>query len=101
MRGVTGGSAPGGKQSRQHPALGGKSHRAGGEPAQLASAPLPERDVHRPVRPAVLAELPGPVQRIDDPYPLRGQPRLIVDALLGQHGIAGATGSQFGGQELV
>jgi hypothetical protein len=57
--------------------------------------------VHRPVGPALLAELPGPVQRIDDPYPLRGQPRLVVDALFGQHGIAGAAGSKFGGQELV
>jgi hypothetical protein len=57
--------------------------------------------MHRPVGPAVLAELPGTVQRIDDPYPLRGQPRLVVDALFGQHGITGATDSQFGGQELV
>jgi hypothetical protein len=57
--------------------------------------------VHGPVGPTGLAELPGAVQRVDDPDPLGGVPGGRVGALLGQHRVAGAAGGQLGQQECV
>jgi hypothetical protein len=57
--------------------------------------------VDGPVGAARLAELPGAVQRVDDPHPARGQPRGVVGALLGEHHVTGAAGGQFGGEEVV
>ena len=82
---------------RQHAALGGQRHRAGGK----SGAAFPQSHVHGPVGPAVVAELPRPVQRVDDPYPVRGQPRLAVDALLGQHGVGRPVRSEFRRKKLV
>jgi hypothetical protein len=48
-----------------------------------------ERHVHRPVPPAPFAELPGAVERIDDPHPLHLEAPEVVAALLGQHAVAG------------
>ena len=47
----------------------GQRHRRGGD-----RAVDDERDVHRPVGAAVLAELAGAVERVDDPDPLGGEP---------------------------
>jgi len=57
--------------------------------------------VHRPVGPVRLAELPGAVQRVDDPHPLGGQPGRVVPALFGQHRITRAQLAELAGQELV
>ena len=80
----------------EDPVLGGQRHRPGG---QLAA--LPQRDVHRPVAPAGLAELPRAIQRVHDPHPVRRQPGRVVPALLGQHGVAGTAGREFAGEELM
>jgi hypothetical protein len=89
-------------------ALGGEGDGARGEVAGAAGAAsagvagsLPEGDVDGPVGAARLAELPGPVQRVDDPDPVRGQPRRVVGALLGQDDVAGTAGGERRGQELV
>ena len=45
--------------------------------------------MHRPVLTPGFGELASPVERIDDPDPLRAQPRGVIEALLGQHCIVG------------
>ncbi len=62
---------------------------------------LPQRHVHRPVGAALFGELPGAVERVDDPHPPRGEPHRIVDALFGEHGIVGPFGRQRRHQEVV
>ena len=69
--------------------LGGKRHRSSGQ-----FAALPERHMDRPVCAAGLAELPGAIERVDDPYPVRRQPRRVVPALLRQDGVARAAGCE-------
>ena len=39
-------------------------------------------------------ELPGSVQRVDDPHPVGVHPRQVVDGLLGQHRIGGTIARQ-------
>ena len=71
-------------------ALGRERNRAGGEVAGAADvAPFPQGHVDSPVGAARLAELPGPVERVDDPDPARAQTRRVVGALLGEHDVAG------------
>ncbi len=65
------------RTGRQRDAL----RRQGDRPHDQVAV-LPQRDVHGPVEPALLAELTGSVQRIDDPYPPGGQPRRVVDRFL-------------------
>src|SRR5262244_749765 len=48
-----------------------------------------------------LAELPGAIERVDDPHPVGGQPRPVVPALLGQHRITGPARGQPGDEDLV
>ena len=57
--------------------------------------------MHGPVGPAGLAELPGAVERVDDPDPLGGVPGGRVRALLRQHRVAGTPGGELGEQERV
>jgi hypothetical protein len=57
--------------------------------------------MHRPVGPASLTELPGSVQRVNDPGPLGGQPGRIVLTFLGQHRVTRAQPGQLGHQVLV
>jgi hypothetical protein len=57
--------------------------------------------VDGPVGAAGLAELPGAVERVHDPYPARGPPGWVVGTLLGQHHVAGALPGQGRGEELV
>jgi hypothetical protein len=57
--------------------------------------------VHRPVRAERLAELPGAIERIDDPDPLGGEPGRVVLALLGQDRVGRAAPGKLGGEELV
>ena len=54
-----------------------------------------------PVGSSRLAELAGAVERVDDPYPVGGQPCLVVEAFLGKDGVGGAFPGQLGHQELV
>jgi hypothetical protein len=57
--------------------------------------------VDGPVGAARLTELPGAVQRIDDPDPARTEPRGVVGTLLGEHHVTRPPGGQRGGEELV
>ena len=50
---------------------------------------LPERDVHGPVRSARHGELPGAVDRVDDPDAIGLNAGDVVDRLLGQHRVVG------------
>ena len=70
---------------RQRHAAGRQRDRAFGQ----ALAPLPERDVDRPVGAADLAELRGAVQRVDDPQPVGLVPARVVGRLLRQHDVVG------------
>ena len=66
--------------------------------AGRATAPAPrlavdgQGHVDRPVAAAGLAELPGAVERVDDPHPLGVEAAQVVAALLGQDGVAGGLG---------
>ena len=62
---------------------------------------LPERDVHRPVGAAGLAELAGAVERIDDPDPPTVEASGVLEPFLGQHGVAGPQPGQLGGDEVL
>ncbi len=64
-------------------------------------AVLPQRDVHRPVGAARLAELPGPVQRVNDPHPAGGEPGGVVDCLLGQDRVLAAVTGQRSRQQRL
>ena len=64
----------------QGDALRGQSDRACGQ-----FAGFPQRHMHRPVGAAELGELPGAVERVDDPHPLGFEPSPVVGALLGEH----------------
>lgn len=57
--------------------------------------------MHRPVRAVEFGELPGAVERVDDPHPLRRQSHRVVDTLFGEHGVAGTLGGQRRHQEVV
>ena len=65
---------------RQRDAHRRQRHGAGD---RLAVA-VDERHVDGPVGAARLAELPGAVERVDDPDPVGAQSRPVLDALLGQ-----------------
>ena len=54
------------------------------------SIALPQRDVHRPIRPAVLTELVGAVEWVDDPHSIGGESAGVFHAFLRQHCIVGA-----------
>ena len=43
--------------------------------------------MHRPVGPALLTELAGPVERVDDPHAPCAEAGGIIDALLGEDGV--------------
>ena len=45
--------------------------------------------MHGPVVAAKLGELPGAVERVDDPHPIGGQPHGVVGAFLGEHRVGG------------
>ena len=55
-------------------------------------SPVPQGDVHGPVVAAVLAELVGAVERVDDPHPVGVEAARVLDALLGQHGVVRSGG---------
>jgi hypothetical protein len=57
--------------------------------------------VDGPVGAAGFAELPGAVERVDDPDPARGQPRRVVGALFGQQHVPGTARGERRTQELV
>ena len=57
--------------------------------------------MHRPVRPSRLAELPGAIERIDDPDPRGGEPGRVILALLGQDRVVRAVPGELGGEELM
>ncbi len=75
-------------------------HRLGDRPGGQVAG-LPERDVHGPVVARHLGELPGAVERVDDPDPLGLQAALVVLALLGEHGVGGPVLGQQRHQQLV
>ena len=77
-------------------ALRGQRDRAGDQ-----FAGLPQRDMHRPVVASEFGELPGAVERVDDPHPLGGQSDRIVGAFLGEHRVTGPLGGQRRHQEVV
>ena len=58
-------------------------------------------DVHGPVGAAILAELPGAVERIDDPDPFAFEPDRIVLRLFGEDGVVGAGGPECGQDPFV
>ena len=95
------GSRPG-PSGREHAVLRGQGDGAGDQ-VSLARwrTPRPQGYVDGPVGAARLAELAGAVQGVDDPHPVGGQPRLVVDALFGQDGVVRAFLCQLGHQELV
>jgi len=62
---------------------------------------LPQRHVDRPVLATVLPELPGAVQRVDDPDAGGVQPAKIVDRLLGEDGVGRMTVPDGVDQEAV
>src|SRR5262249_43433516 len=64
-------------------------------------APLPERDVDGPVDPGRLAELPGAIERVNDPHSLGLEPGQVVGRLFGEHRVARPHPGQLGGQELL
>ena len=72
------------------PDVGQPSVAGAGSPAPPA---LPQRDVHGPVV-APGGELPGPVERVDDPHPVGIDPRQVVDGLFGQHRVGGPLARQ-------
>jgi len=57
--------------------------------------------VHRPVRSRRFAELPGAVEGVDDPDPVRLEPDRVVLALLGEDGVARMAGGELPGQPQV
>jgi hypothetical protein len=57
--------------------------------------------VHRPVRTGRFAELPGAIERIDDPDPLGSEPGRVVLALFGQDRVGRAAAGKLGGEELM
>ena len=57
--------------------------------------------MHGPVVAAEFGELPGAVERIDDPYPLGGQPCRVVDTFFGQDHVTRPGCTQFRHQEVV
>ena len=59
--------------------------RAGSATAPISATPsIDQRDVDRPVVAVLLAELPGAVERVDDPDPGRVEPIAVVRGLLGE-----------------
>ena len=62
---------------------------------------LPQRDMDRPVVASQFGELPGAVERVDDPHPLGGQPDGAVGTLFGQHRVTRALGGKRFHQEVV
>ena len=85
----------------ENPVLGGEGDRACGQVAALADAPVPQGYVDGPVGAARLAELPGAVERVHDPHPVRAEPGGVVGALLGENDVTGAPSGQFPGEELM
>ena len=57
--------------------------------------------MHGPVVAAEFGELPGAVERIDDPYPLGGQPCRVVDTFFGQDHVIGPRYTQFRHQKIM
>ena len=57
--------------------------------------------MHGPVAAACFPELPGAVQRVHDPHPVRRQPRRVVPALLRQDGVARTPGRNLRRKELM
>jgi hypothetical protein len=57
--------------------------------------------VHCPVRAGRLAELPGAIERIDDPDPRGSEPGRVVFALLGQDRVVRAAPGKLAGEELM
>ena len=54
-----------------------------------------------PVRSSGLAVLTGAVERVDDPHPIRSQPREVVSPFLRQHCIRRKASGKFGDDEFV
>ncbi len=80
----------------QRPVDRRQAHRGGGEPVAA-----PQRDVHRPVDAARFAELPGAVERIDDPDALGVEPTRVLLAFLREHGVIGAMDGELVGEVLL
>ena len=80
---VVGGTTGAGSVAKVSPTAG-QRHGSGDEVVVL-----PERDVHRPVGAAGLAELAGAVERIDDPDPPAVEAPGVLEPFLGQHGVVG------------
>ena len=60
-----------------------------------------EGDVHRPVGSAVLAELTGAVERVDDPHPLRRETSRVVGAFFREHGVVRVVARELGDDVVV
>ena len=90
--------------SRTGSAVASTAPRAGRATAPATGAAVDaQRDVDGPVGAGRLAELPGAVERIDDPDPLGAEADAVVvgPGLLGEHGVAGCMCSVEPGQEQV
>ena len=57
--------------------------------------------MHRPLHTARAAEVPGSVQRIDDPHPVGCQAGRVIAPLFGQDGIGGSKVGKAGHQVLM
>ena len=75
----------GGRVGPEDVPAGRAGHRTSDEPVGL-----PEGHVHRPVVARHLAELPGPVERVDDPHALGREAGRPVGALLAEDSVVGA-----------
>jgi hypothetical protein len=86
----------GGLLGTRREALGRQRDRAGDQVTAL-----PEGDVHGPVGTVELGELPGAVERVDDPDAGGDQPDRVVGALLGEDGVVGAERGELVDEEAV
>ncbi len=57
--------------------------------------------MHGPVGTSGLAVLPGPVERVDDPYTVRAETGKIVCAFFGEHCVLGKLGLERTDEPLV
>ena len=57
--------------------------------------------MHRPVDAARFAELPGAVERIDDPDAFGVEPTRVLPAFLREHGVVGTVDGELVGEELL
>jgi len=85
----------------RHTRVEGLPQRGLGDGTGDELAVLPQRHVHGPVVARGLGELPGAVQGVDDPHPVRIEPGLVVGALLREHRVAGPVLGEQPHQQVV